>query len=139
MSWSRHFAPKAEKQGRTRGQQRVDFHGRSFGSKLEAAVYGLLLLRQKAGEILEIECQRRVQMHSLALGESWGCIPDFRCTLPTGLLYVEAKGFEQDRWLGTRFIWSLCGPAPLEVWKGRYERPHLHEIITPAQDPNRGR
>ena len=125
-----YWGSKQVKQGRGRAAVKVDFHGRSFGSKLEAAVYGVLLLREKAGEISEIHCQSTVRMYSNAMGEHWGCRPDFRCTNPDGsIFYVEAKGFEQDRWKGTRFIWSLLGPAPMEVWKGSYKRPMLAETI----------
>lgn len=111
------------------GAIRVKDGDRSFGSKLERTVYDILLLRQKAGEIMDIKCQPHVTLEPL----SWRCVPDYSFVwADTGKLsYCEAKGVEVDRWLATKALWHHFGPAPMEVWVGNWKKPFLKEIIVP--------
>ena len=103
-----------------------------FMSKLEAAVHQILLLREKAGELQILKCQDHVYLTDARIG----CIPDFKCRdLVTGAeFWVEAKGFESERWLIIRKLWFYYGPGILEVWKGSYKKPYLQETIIPAQN-----
>lgn len=107
--------------------KRKEFAGRSFGSKLEAAVYSNLLLLQKAGEIEEIQCQPRVDLVS---GVKW--FVDFKCTKPDeSVYYVEAKGLEMSDYRIKKKLWKDFGPAKLEIWKGNHKKPFLSETIIP--------
>ena len=123
MAWTR-----KNKYNRTK----VDFHGRSFHSKLEAAVYGLLLLREKAGEITDIKCQVHVKFHTYKYGEV-RMIPDFSAVnVEYGeIFYIEAKGFETRDWLRKRKAWLIGGPAKMEIYKGSYKYPKLIETLIP--------
>lgn len=106
-----------------------------FSSKLESAVYDILRLREKAREIEIIRCQPRVEMRNKA-GRKWVCIPDFLVLdLKTGKdLFIEAKGMTTDRFLATKWIWEECGPNPMEIWKGRYQKPYLDELLIPVNN-----
>ncbi len=112
--------------------EKVNFHGRSFHSKLEAAVYGLLLLREKAGEITDIKCQVHVKFHTYEHGNIH-IIPDFSAVdIKTGeLFFVEAKGMETREWARKRKAWLMAGPSRMEIWKGNFRNPKLTEILIP--------
>lgn len=105
---------------------------RKFHSKLEGAVYDILLMRQKQGEIATIECQKKIEFR-IKETKILGYIPDFKCTTTEGeLFFVEAKGKGVDAlWPVKRKLWLVCGPAPLEVFMGDYRKPFLEEIINP--------
>lgn len=117
--------------------QKSESCGISFSSKLEAAVYTMLVSRKNAGEIKYIQ----VQDHVLICGpEGHDCdskckieyIADFKCTRPDEThFFVEAKGFANEIWPMKRRLYMHYGPAPLEIWKGTHKRPYLDEVITP--------
>lgn len=111
------------------GAKRTELAGRSFASKLEASVYALLLLREKAGEIAEIECQ--VQVALTAAGIIYK--PDFRFirTADARACFAEAKGFETPEWRIKLRLWKVYGLGPLELWKGSAARPVLVDTINP--------
>ena len=111
------------------GNSRIKDGDRSFGSKLERTVFEILLLRQKAGEIIEVKCQPHVTLDPIG----WKCIPDYSFVwTDTGkLFYCEAKGCEVDRWLATKALWKIFGPAPMEIWVGDWKKPFLKEVIKP--------
>lgn len=111
------------------GSEKVSHHGRSFHSKLEAAVYEYLLAREEAGEIKDIECQVQVRLTEARVLY----IPDFMFTdVATGKkAYCEAKGFEGPRWPTIKKLWRVYGFGPLEIYKGSYKNPILDEIIIP--------
>lgn len=102
----------------------------SHASKLESAVCALLQLREKAGEIRDLETQCHVYLSRARI-----CyIADFKCvdSRTEATLYVEAKGFANDRWPTIKKLWKSYGPGPLEIWKGSYTRPSLDEVIKPV-------
>ncbi len=108
------------------------FNARSsdgFPSKLEKAVYDLLLLREKAKEIKDIKRQVRVELTRAAIATK----VDFSFTYvrdgSTG--YAEAKGPETERWIIIKKLWAKYGPAPLEIFKGRHTNAQLVEIVVP--------
>jgi len=116
MSWHKY---KAKKQ---------NFAGRSFDSKGEASLMTLLMLRQRAGEFVEIQQQDSVYLTDARILYR----PDFKCTKPDeSFLWVEFKGFETRDWRIKRRLWIHYGPGPLEIWKGSYSASKLHEIIIP--------
>lgn len=103
--------------------------GRSFASKLEAAVYQMIKFREMAGELELLQCQDHVRLTDAEILY----IPDFKClNLKTGeVMWIEAKGFANDVWPLKKRLWKTYGPGVLEIWGGYYTRPTLLEIITP--------
>lgn len=120
------FLPKKAKYG----QDRVELDGRSFASKLEAALYSQCKLEEKAG-IIRID---KVQDHVYLTEARILYIPDFRIVdLKSGkAVWREAKGFETERWLVIKKLWKHYGPGPLQIYKGSYNRFKLAEEIIPA-------
>jgi hypothetical protein len=114
------------------GAKRVEHAGRSFMSKLEAAVFDLLSLREKAGEIRNLRCQVHIYLSEARIGY----IPDFGfefvATSEPG--FAEAKGFESDIWKLKKRLWKAYGPGPLEIWKGSHKKPKLIETVYPVQE-----
>jgi Protein of unknown function (DUF1064) len=115
------------------GNEHVDLDGYSFGSKLEAAVYQMLKLRMKAGEIASIQVQDHITICGPAGHEcprKVEYISDFKCGQFDGTsFWVEAKGFENDRWPMKKTLWKHYGPGRLEIWKGTYRNPVLVETV----------
>lgn len=101
----------------------------SFPSKLEAAVYQILLLRERSGEVKEIRRQHVVSLTEAKINYK----VDFSCTLTsTGeTLFVEAKGYATDVWNLKKRLWEYYGPGKLEIWCGDYRRPFLKETVIP--------
>lgn len=103
--------------------------GDGFPSKLEAAVFQMLLLRLKAGEIDDIQRQASVD---LGFGIRWKV--DFRfIDVKSGeFVWAEAKGkWERDAALKLRMWENGAGPGPLEIWQGDYRNPVLVRIVKP--------
>ncbi len=113
----------------------VDRSGRSFSSKLEASVYQVLLLRQKAGEITSIECQVPVLVcgtlgHECDSRSKVVYIADFKCIKKdASIFYVEAKGMPTPTWQIKKRLWRHHIQIPLEIWGGSWQRPHLMETL----------
>lgn len=111
------------------GNEKVSLDGYSFGSKLEAAVYQILKLRMKAGEIKSIQVQDHVYLTDARIGY----VVDFKCTTPTDTVFwVEAKGYANDRWPMKKKLWKYYGPGTLEIWMGSHTKPSLTETIIPV-------
>lgn len=104
--------------------------GKHSPSKLEHSVFFQYELRQRNGEIRNLTKNATVHLLSTPLGvikyKSDGGYED-----DNGPRWIEAKGVEGERWRIIRKLWSLCGPGPLEVWKGNHKRPGLSEVIIP--------
>lgn len=102
-----------------------------FSSKLEHAVYQILLLRSKAGEITDIKQQVRFLLSRAEI--SWRV--DFTYIANTGaLVAVEAKGVETEAYRIKKKLWGVYGPCALEVWKGSWGKPVLWETIVPSRN-----
>jgi hypothetical protein len=110
---------------------KVLLDGRSFGSKLEASVYALLKLREKAKEIEILQCQDHVYLTDARILY----VADFKCKwLKNGeIFHVEAKGFETPEWRIKLRLWKHYGPNSLEIFKGSHLRPQLVETIYPGE------
>lgn len=124
MSWGNRL--KVQKYGSTK----VSHAGMSFASKLEAAVYDVLALRERAGEIGNIKVQQRVY---LLRDPDIYYIPDFYFEMNGAPAFAEAKGFETPEWKIKKKLWTHFGPATLEIWQGSYTRPRLIETIIPKE------
>lgn len=106
-------------------------HGFSFPSKLEAAVYEILLGQKEKGLIADIKTQVNVYLTAARLRY----IVDFSATdLSTGhTIYIEAKGFEVKEWRRNLRLWKAgYGPGKLLIYKGSYKRPYLADTVIPA-------
>ena len=116
-------------QSKKMGQTKVSLDGYSFASKLEASVYGILKLREKAGEIKILQVQDHIYLTIARIGY----IPDFKCLdLKTNEeFHVEAKGYPNDTWPLKKKLWKFYGPGRLEIWTGSHVNPALTEVITP--------
>ena len=124
------FRPFKKRKGTEKkfSNEKVSLDGYSFGSKLEASVYQILKLRIHAGEIKTIQVQDHIYLTDARIGY----VVDFKCTLANGVfLWIEAKGFPNDRWPMKKKLWKHYGPGPLEIWTGSYTRPALSETIVP--------
>lgn len=106
-----------------------------FDSKLEAAVYQILKFREKAKEITDIKCKQTV--HLTRADISW-CIDFSFIDLKSGeLMYCEAKGVQDKRYMIVKKLYKFYGPAALEIWKGTWQSPYLEETIIPNWLKNR--
>jgi hypothetical protein len=100
-----------------------------FPSKLEEAVYNMLLLRERTGEISDV---KRQQVVTLQEGDKTTRINwkvDFSFLRGEIRCYAEAKGIETSEYILKLKMWRKLRPAPLEIWKGTYLRPVLVERI----------
>lgn len=102
-----------------------------FPSKLEAAVYGILLGREKLGEIKEIKRQQTVilQEGSRETKITWRVDFSFIETKTGEVCYAEAKGFETADYKLKLKLWRANPPATLEIYQGSYKQPKLTERI----------
>lgn len=102
-----------------------------FGSKLEAEVYKILKLREKAGQIQDLCQQQRVD---LSCNIFWKVDFSFVETATNRRVWAEAKGVETERYRLCLKLWKGGhGPGKLEIWKGHYTCPRLIEIVEPIR------
>jgi hypothetical protein len=126
---------KTEKKNRRHkfGATRVKTPGQTFDSKLEAAVFQILLLREKAGEIKNIRSQVTLRLTRANIG--YRC--DFVATdCVTGQDFgIEGKGdYPNAVWDLKKRLYKFYGPFKLEIWKGSHTNPQLIEVITPVME-----
>jgi hypothetical protein len=105
--------------------KRIIVHGKSFPSKAEASHYGQLLLRLRAGEIMELECQPTVRLTDAGISYK----PDFKYFENSLPVWCEVKGVITDRFRLIKKLWKFYGPGPLEIWIGG----RLSETIIPKE------
>lgn len=99
----------------------------NFASKLEAAVYEFLHLRELAGEIKGLRTQVEIKLTKAEIIYK----PDFAFIENGEAVYAEAKGFKTPSWNIKKRLWAHYGPGPLYIYEGNYRRPKLSEIIHP--------
>lgn len=101
-----------------------------FPSKLEASVYQMLQLREKAGELKDIQRQASVTLSEARIRYK----ADFSAIVVAtgGKIYIEAKGAETERFRMIKKLWAAYMREPLEIWKGHWRRPVLVETIVPS-------
>ena len=99
----------------------------NFASKLEKAVYETLRIMEACKEIKNIRTQTQVHLSDAKILYK----PDFEYeNCKTGETeWAEAKGVETAEWRIKRRLWIHYGPGKLNVWKGSYSKPYLHETI----------
>lgn len=120
------FPSRATKYGEIKSERPG---GLNFASKLEASVYDMLYLQEKTGQIRIEEIQSHVYLTRARIH----CIPDFKIfdISINEFVYVEAKGFEAERWGIIKKLWRYYGPARMRVYKGSYQKIYLDEEIIP--------
>lgn len=103
-----------------------------FPSKLESSVYQMLLLRERAKELRNIQRQVRVELTKAAIATkidfSAEESPDWKT------IYIEAKGMATERWNLLKKLWAYYGPGKLEIWGGSHDRPKITAIVIPGGD-----
>lgn len=106
--------------------------GHSHRSKLESAVCQMIHLMEAAGEVKLLQVEDHIYLTKARIGY----IPDFKCqSLKSGEIYwIEAKGFQNDRWPTKKKLWKFYGPGPLHIYKGTYQRIYLDEVVTPQKE-----
>jgi hypothetical protein len=95
---------------------KVSHAGYSFGSKGEASLFDYLKLREKVGEIINVEVQKHVKLTKAGIVY----IADFMawdCVLEQPVWY-EYKGFETEVWKIKKRLWKYYGPGRLEIYYG---------------------
>jgi hypothetical protein len=102
-----------------------------FPSKFEAAVYYLLVLREKTGEIKNIKRQQTVVLQDgpREVRITWKVDFSFEICATGKTGYAEAKGFETADYKLKLKLWRANPPARLEVYKGNYKKPKLDEVV----------
>jgi len=115
--------------GHKYGAKRIDHAGFSFASKGEAALYDVLKVLEKGGELTDIKCQDVVYLTDARIMYK----PDFRVLdrKNNRLEWHEFKGFETSDWRIKRRLWKYYGPGPLHIWGGSHKNPTLRETVIP--------
>lgn len=113
----------------------------SFPSKLESAVYQLLLYREKAGEIRNIRRQVPVRLREKCDHCGSGSVVfkvDFSFEdVSTGqTVFCEAKGCKTASYMIRERIWRKNPPGRLEIWGGSYRKPGLIETLEADKETN---
>lgn len=105
--------------------------GDGFPSKLESAVHGILQLREKVGEIKEIKRQQLVVLQDGDKNKriTWRVDFSFIDIKTNQLIFAEAKGVSCREYLIKLRLWREKMPYSLEIWRGSYKRPYLHEKL----------
>lgn len=98
-------------------------------SKLEAAVYDELKLRERSKLIRNLKCQEIVLLTEANIKY----IADFSfINVETEEKeFAEAKGFKTPEWRIKRKLWEYYGPGKLYIYTGSYKRIKLEETICP--------
>lgn len=111
------------------GNKKTNFSGYAFDSKLESAVYQLLQLQVKTGDLIDFKVKPNVHLTDARIL----MIPDFCATEKhTGILcFYEAKGAETPVWRIKLKLWKIYGFGPLYIFKGNYRKPVLAEVVIP--------
>ena len=93
-------------------------------------MHQILLLRERAKEITDIKCQTAVELTAAKIRTKM----DFSYVVIASdeRIWVEAKGVETERWRMIEKLWRFYGPGKLEIWKGRFEKPTITDLIDPT-------
>ena len=112
------------------GAKRTEFNGRTFDSKFEAGVAHDLELRKRAKDILDYDCQYRIEAWAYtASGQKAFCVRhkvDFRLHHKDGTFeLLEAKGFETaDYKMRRKFLEKLWLPEHMD---------HFYTVVKQSQ------
>lgn len=114
--------------GRTKYKSvKVNHAGQRFDSKLEASVFDILSLLERAGHISELHhhpgtiflTDARIQYR-----------PDFTFFDKDGTrAWAEAKGFPTPMYQIKKKLWKFYGPGKLYIYTGSYKYPKCTDIL----------
>lgn len=115
-----------------------------MGSKLEASVYQILCLKEKAGMITSIQKQVRVLLATEKITYEltgkivfrpiyWKVDFSYIDQPNAKKVWVEAKGVETRDYKAKLKIWRESGPGLLEIYKGSWRSPRLVEVVVPKE------
>lgn len=110
------------------GAVRSECAGRLFHSRGERDCYLYLLLLEKNGDLNQIECQVTTKLTAGITHKTDFKIYDLRKDEP---VWVEYKGFVDQRWRDIKKLWSVYGPGKLKIYNGYGNRIKLIDEITP--------
>lgn len=119
---------------RTKGikysNKKISHSGYSFASKLEAALFDHLKLREQAGFIADLKVQDTVYLTEARIMYK----PDFRFfNLESERNeWAESKGFETSDWRIKRRLWECYGPGKLWIYAGTATKLVLKEVLQGA-------
>ena len=118
--------------GNKYGNTKTKIAGHWFDSRSEAALFSLLQLRERAGEIRDLASQPGTIFLSKSRIQYR---PDFRYVLvgTEEIEHAEFKGFETGVWRLKRKLWIDYGPTKLHIWRGSVSSLKLHETIGPGE------
>ncbi len=103
---------------------------RGFASKMEAAGYDMLKVRELTGEITDIKCQQSVTLaEGNGLKLKWKIDFSFIVKATGQLEYLEIKGFETQHYRMKLKLYKMNPPAPLTIVKGTHRKLYVHERI----------
>lgn len=124
------FKSKPHKYGaeKSDNQNFRELSGRSFPSKLERNCAVMLVIRQRAGEISDLQFQKVFTLTEANISYN----ADFAYTEDGKTVVLEAKGLVSDRWRIIRKLWKYYGEYKLIVCvAGQGGRVRLKETIIP--------
>lgn len=125
--WNKNLSKLHQTRRRSRTQAvRTVFKDRSFASRGEAEMAGLILMMQKAKEIRDIRYQVKIPL-----------TPGCRFTIDFVVFHIarnidigiEFKGREFERWLVIKQLWPDLGPMPMQVWVKKGDRLKMDQEI----------
>jgi hypothetical protein len=116
--------------GNKYGAKRTEIQGRSFMSGGEADCFRWLELREKSGEIKNLQTQVSVRLTKAEL--RW--VLDFTWEDPrTGeTIFADFKGAITERWRILEKLWPHYGPGRLQVISGSGMRMRVAKEIIPT-------
>lgn len=129
------------KRHKYKAQSTRDLDGVECPSKLHAACANMLIARrekkQSLGFFREVAVRLKEKCSECGAAAVVYKVDFKEIQLDGSDLYLEAKGEEVPSFKKRKRLWPKSGPAPLEIWKGRYSRgqciPYLAETIYPSR------
>lgn len=115
------------RRGNKYGAEKVKDGARTYDSKLEHEMHGLLKLMERAGLI------KNIRHHPAAIeliGKVKYKIDFIVFDIKRGMdIGIEAKGIETERFKVICQMWPACGPMPMQVWKKERNRLYMVKEI----------
>lgn len=103
-----------------------------FPSRLENAVHEVLLKLEERGEITSIKRQQVVVLRDCehcGTRITWKVDFSYVDKQDFETVFVEAKGVETAEYRKKLKLWKKNPPFKLEIYKGSWQRPMLHDTI----------
>lgn len=107
-----------------------------FASKLESAVFDILTLRQRAGEIKDLRCQHVVVLQDgpKEIKINWKIDYSYTDTSTNRLCFAEAKGVWTQDFIIKLKLFKKLGIGQIEIWGGNWRSPKILEKWVPSEN-----